>query len=358
MSTIRSGISLAHATSRLRASGSQSRTTVESGFSTAPITVGTSDQSLSLGDVITPQQVAVSVISGSPVLVGLDGSTYPFYLEAVGASLLIPFAVASLKETSVIVAEADSGASLSSKYFVLTDRAGTVWVWLNTGEFATVTLTMDTQPSDGDTLTIGSRTYTWESTLSNVDGNIWIGADLAAAKLNLGYAIADSGGTSGTDYAAAMTANTEVSLAAFASDDAIFTALAAGTAANAFASTETFTAGTNVFSGTTMSGGLAASVAPAGSPNRKLKVTILPNATAAAIATALRLALNGDAEFTASVSDATVTVTDAHTGTRTDATDGDTGWGSITTSQQGAASPVIHIKSEASTEVLFAIAPQ
>ena len=239
MSTIRSSISLAHATSRLRASGNQSRTTVDSGFSTAPITVGTSDQSLSLGDVITPQQAAVSVISGSPVLVGLDGSTYPFYLEAVGASLLIPFAVASLKETSVIVAEADSSGSLNQKFFQISDRNGTVGVWID---------------------------------------------------------VDNSGST-----------------------------------------------------------------APAGatSLDRQIEVTgVVTDATSAQVATALASALNADAEFGAVAVTATVTVTDAHTGTRTDATDGDTGWGSITTSQQGAVSPVIHIKSEASTVVLFAIAPQ
>jgi hypothetical protein len=356
MSTINTTLSLSQSPSGLRINANALRPAEGKGFNSTIASVGSSDETITLGDIVTPQQIAVSLLSGSPVLVGLDGSTYPFYLSAAGASALFPLAVT--REVSAIVAEADSGASLSSKYFVLTDRAGTVWVWLDTGEFATVTLTMDTQPSDGDTLTIGSRTYTWQSTLSNVDGNIWIGADLAAAKLNLGYAIADSGGTPGTDYAAAMTANTQVSLAAFASDDAVFTALAVGTAANAFASTETFTAGTNVFSGTTMSGGLAASVAPAGSPNRKLQVTILPNATAAAVATALQVALDADAEFIASVLDATVTVTDAHTGTRTDAADGDTGWSSITTTQQGAASPVIHLKSESASEVLVAVAPQ
>ena len=355
MSTIRSSTSLSHQASGLQASGTQSRVSNEAGFSTSVIGVGTDDEEIALGDIITPQQIAISLLSGSPVQVGLDGSTYPFLLGAAGASALFPLAVT--REISAIVADADAAASLSSKYFVLTDRAGTVWVWLDTGEFATVTLTMDTQPSNGDTLTIGSRTYTWQSTLTNADGNIWIGADLAAAKLNLGYAIADSGGTPGTDYAAAMTANTEVSLAAFASDAAVFTALAAGTAANAFASTITATGG-NVFSATTMSGGLAASVAPAGSPNRKLQVTIPPNATASAVATALQVALNADAEFIASVSGATVTVTDAHTGTRTDAADGDTGWGSITTTQQGAASPVIHLKSVSASEVLVAVAPQ
>ena len=70
------------------------------------------------------------------------------------------------------------------------------------------------------------------------------------------------------------------------------------------------------------------------------------------------LQASGTQSRVSSVSGATVTVTDAHTGTRTDAADGDTGWGSITTTQQGAASPVIHLKSVSASEVLVAVAPQ
>jgi len=113
------------------------------------------------------------------------------------------------------------------------------------------TLTMDTQPSDGDTYTIGSKTYTFQTTLTDVDGNVNIGGTLAQAKLNLVAAI-DLSGVAGTDYATSMTAHTEVSVAAFSGDDAVITALVAGESGNSIATTETFTAGTNVFDGATL----------------------------------------------------------------------------------------------------------
>lgn len=113
------------------------------------------------------------------------------------------------------------------------------------------TLTMDTQPSDGDTITIDSKTYTWQATLTDADGNIYIGADLAGAQANL-VAAMDLTGTAGTDYAASMTRHPTVNMAAFAANDAVLTAKAEGTAGNSIATTETFTAGTNVFDAATL----------------------------------------------------------------------------------------------------------
>lgn len=119
------------------------------------------------------------------------------------------------------------------------------------------TLTMDTNPTDGDTMTVGSRTYTFEASLTDVDGNIQIGGTLADTKANL-VAAFDLSGTAGTDYAASMTAHPSVDIAAFVGDDAVLTAHTPGAAGNSIATTETFTAVTNVFDaatlGTTTSG--------------------------------------------------------------------------------------------------------
>ena len=108
------------------------------------------------------------------------------------------------------------------------------------------TLTMDTQPTDTDTYTVGSKTYTFQDVLTDVDGNVDIGGSLPQAKLNL-VAAMDLSGVAGTDYALSMTANTDIDIAAFVSDDAVLTAKVAGSAGNAIATTETFTAGTNIF---------------------------------------------------------------------------------------------------------------
>ncbi len=114
------------------------------------------------------------------------------------------------------------------------------------GVLAQGTLTLDTEPINGDTYTIGSKVYTFETSLTDVDGNVNIGGTLAQAKLNLVSAI-DLSGVAGTDYADAMSANTDVTIAAFISDDAILSAILGGTAGNLIATTESFDAGTNIF---------------------------------------------------------------------------------------------------------------
>lgn len=63
-------------------------------------------------------------------------------------------------------------------------------------------------PADTETITFGSKTYTFQATLTNVDGNVHIGASGADTATNLLNAInASGGGTPGTDYAAATTAH-------------------------------------------------------------------------------------------------------------------------------------------------------
>ncbi len=111
---------------------------------------------------------------------------------------------------------------------------------------AEATLTMDTEPLDGDDYTIDAKVYTFQTTLTDVDGNVNIGASLAQAKLNLVSAM-DLSGVAGTDYATSMSAHTTVDVAAFISDDAVLTAKVAGRAGNLIALAETFDEVTNVF---------------------------------------------------------------------------------------------------------------
>jgi len=110
------------------------------------------------------------------------------------------------------------------------------------------TLTMDTQPISGNTVTIGTKVYTFVPVgTANADGEVSIGADLAAAKVNLVAAI---NGTDGFNIA-----NTVASAADFIVNDCIITALIGGTAGNSIATTETFTAETNVFAAATLTTG-------------------------------------------------------------------------------------------------------
>jgi hypothetical protein len=107
---------------------------------------------------------------------------------------------------------------------------------------AVATLTGTTNPADGDTVTIGARTYTFQATLTDVDGNVKIGATLAASLLNLYRAVNDLGGVPGTDYAAATTAHSTVDAVVATSTFLQFRAKTGGTGGNALASTEASTA--------------------------------------------------------------------------------------------------------------------
>jgi hypothetical protein len=127
------------------------------------------------------------------------------------------------------------------------------------------TLTLDTNPSDaiaaqgtltiaepvtdGDTFTIDGKVYTLESTLTDGDGHIFIGANEAATKVNIVAAINGAAGA-GTLYSGQTKAHPTVSAAAFSSDDCVLTARTAGAAGNSITLAETFTHGSNVFDDT------------------------------------------------------------------------------------------------------------
>lgn len=127
---------------------------------------------------------------------------------------------------------------------------------------ATAVLTSDTtNVSNGDTVTVGSKVYTFQTALTNVDGNVLIGANAAASLANLAAA-ATLGAGSGTTYAAATTANTAISNAVATSTTVTFTASETtqpGTKGNSLASTETSTHLS--FGGATFSGGADAATA-------------------------------------------------------------------------------------------------
>lgn len=105
---------------------------------------------------------------------------------------------------------------------------------------AQATLTLDTNPTAGDTMTIDSVTYTFYANgATNTAANgIELGATLAATKTNIEAVLVDG-------------LHPTVNAIAFATNDMVLTARTPGTAGNSLVSTETFTAGTNVFDGAT-----------------------------------------------------------------------------------------------------------
>jgi hypothetical protein len=115
------------------------------------------------------------------------------------------------------------------------------------------TLTLDTQPTDLDTVVVGGVTYTFLDSFVDAVDNIFTGADLAASKVNLTAAINASGGTPGTTHYTNQVVNPTVTNATFISDDSIFTATVAGEAGNDIVTDDSdFFTGTNVFDAATL----------------------------------------------------------------------------------------------------------
>lgn len=119
------------------------------------------------------------------------------------------------------------------------------------------TLTVDTQPTSADTMTIGSKVFTFvPNGTDTADGEISVGTDLASAKAAIVAAI------NGTDVF--NDPHPLVTAAAFGVADAcVITALVGGTVGNTIVTTETFDASTNIFAAGVLGSGANCSAANA-----------------------------------------------------------------------------------------------
>lgn len=108
--------------------------------------------------------------------------------------------------------------------------------------------------ANADTVTIGGKVYTLQSALTNVDGNVKIGASAAATLTNLFNAINASGGVVGTDYATLMTANPHVVAQNPSATTVKVTSKVPGAVGNFVATIKTSTGGAAWGAGTLASG--------------------------------------------------------------------------------------------------------
>lgn len=112
-------------------------------------------------------------------------------------------------------------------------------------------LSLPLNPSDTETVTIDGKVYTYQTTLTNVNGNVLIGAAATDSRDNLVCAIRLRGCTSGTDYAAAMTEHTTVTARASGAN-LLGEAKTGGTAGNSLAVSETLLGAGNAWDDTTL----------------------------------------------------------------------------------------------------------
>lgn len=125
--------------------------------------------------------------------------------------------------------------------------------FLVAGENAAQTLTLTANAADTETVTIGAKTYTFQATLTNVDGNVFIGATMLDTLNNLRQAINLEPAGSGTSYAAATVVHPTARAVNGAGNTLVARAKAAGTGGNALATTETLANGS--WGAATMAGG-------------------------------------------------------------------------------------------------------
>jgi hypothetical protein len=97
--------------------------------------------------------------------------------------------------------------------------------------YATCIGTFTGNPADTNVLIIAGKAYTFQATLTNVDGNVLIGVNLAATIQNLAAAV-NLGPGAGSVYAAAMTANGSASISATTGTAVTAQALASGSTGN------------------------------------------------------------------------------------------------------------------------------
>lgn len=108
-----------------------------------------------------------------------------------------------------------------------------------TGAKATGTLTSTgTAPANGATVTIDGKVYTFQTTLTNVDGNVLIGASAAVALDNLQAAVNGAAGA-GTTYAAATVTHPTVDATTNTNTTQVFAAKNIGAYGNTIATAET-----------------------------------------------------------------------------------------------------------------------
>jgi len=331
MATIQTQIALVHIDSGLNAQSVVQRTAAAAQFTPLAVEVGAADETIPLGDIITAKQVLVKLLSGDPLQVGLDGSTYPFRLVEAEEATLLRLDVEGLKEISTVICGADSASSLSGTYFDIADRNGTVRVWNNmaaTAAFGSVTYG---SPANTDTIVVNGTTFTKDTTGNGTTTFSTIG-ELNTLISGLASISSTSNGT-----VISIVADTP------------------GTAGNSITLDKTGSALT--LSAANLTGGSAASTPPA-TPGggRLIPVVFAEDAAATTIAAAMAAAIDADAEFVATVNTDTVTITDMHTGDRAPITTSIPGW-SVNPSNTGAASPVIHLKSLGTSQVVVAVAP-
>lgn len=130
MSTIQIQSNIIHLDSGMSLGAAVQQTTLGSAFVANVVDVTTTDEIIPLGDLDSHKYAHLKLISGDPVQLGLDGSTYPFMLAALGESMMFRMNVEGVsgdREVQTVTTVADVSDSLDGTYFVVEDVRGVTW---------------------------------------------------------------------------------------------------------------------------------------------------------------------------------------------------------------------------------------
>tara|TARA_R110000772_G_scaffold153261_1_gene264246 strand:+ start:15922 stop:18228 length:2307 start_codon:yes stop_codon:yes gene_type:complete len=200
----------------------------------------------------------------------LEGFLFGANTGPTGADLTVDILVDGVSALSRYVRILDGETESSQTADISAAGVLTLTSNLSAGVAATGTLAATGNLLDGETVEIGGKTYTLQTTLTNVDGNVLIGATQGDTIDNLAAAL-DLSGVAGTDYALGMTAQGDVT-GVNTADDLVITALVKGTAGDAITTTET--SATASWGGATLAGGVAADTVTIGSKVYTLQDTL------------------------------------------------------------------------------------
>ncbi len=127
------------------------------------------------------------------------------------------------------------------------------------GEFAAGTLEFTAAPTDGETVTIGAKIYTWRTTLGAPANEVKIEATAEDCIDSLSAAVA-AGSGSGTLFSAATTPNADVYPLSTTSTALSVEAIVSGAAGNSIATTNTMANAS--WGASTLTDGVTATLAP------------------------------------------------------------------------------------------------
>lgn len=190
--------------------------------------------------------------------VTLDTKAYKFQTELSNVNGNVLIGVTESDSFANLAAAILLGAGSGTKYAAAMTLHPTVTAKAGPGGAATGVLTLADNAANTETVTIDAKVYTFEDELSDVDGNVHVGADADESIDNLIAAIMLGAG-SGTAYAASMTEHPTVTAAVGAGDTMGVTSKTNG--GNSLASTETM--GNGSWGAATLTGGTATMVAEA-----------------------------------------------------------------------------------------------